>query len=67
MVGFDNIPFISMVDLPLTTIAQPMQLMGEKALDILLSHPLLGDSTDRITITLQPELVIRSSTAAPKK
>ena len=40
---------------------------GEKALDILLSHPLLGDSTDRITITLQPELVVRSSTAAPQK
>ena len=67
VVGFDNIPFISMVDLPLTTIAQPIQLMGEKALDILLSHPLLGDSTDRITITLQPELVVRSSTAAPQK
>ena len=63
VVGFDNIPFISMVDLPLTTIAQPMQLMGEKAVEILLSHPITGNNADRITITLQPELVIRNSTA----
>ncbi|MDD2957350.1 MAG: LacI family DNA-binding transcriptional regulator [Lachnospiraceae bacterium] len=67
LVGFDNIPFISMLDVPLTTVSQPIHQMGERALDILLTTPYISDTTDRVTLTLQPELVVRNSTSKPGK
>ena len=65
VVGFDNISFISIMDVPLTTVAQPIHEMGKRAFDILLNTPFNSDSADRVMLSLQPELVVRSSTAAP--
>ena len=63
VVGFDNISFISMMDVPLTTVAQPIHEMGKRAFDILLNTPFNSSSADRVMLSLQPELVVRSSTA----
>lgn len=65
VVGFDNISFISMTDVPLTTVAQPIQEMGRKAFDILFSSTYTTDSADRVMLSLQPELIVRSSTCEP--
>ena len=65
VVGFDNISFISIMDVPLTTVAQPIHEMGKRAFDILLNTPFNSDSADRVMLSLQPELGVRSSTAAP--
>lgn len=65
VVGFDNISFISIMDVPLTTVAQPIREMGRRAFNILLDMPFNADSADRLTLSLQPELVVRSSTAEP--
>ena len=63
VVGFDNISFISIMDVPLTTVAQPIHEMGKRAFDILLNTPFNSDSADRVMLSLQPELIVRSSTA----
>lgn len=63
VVGFDNISFISIMDVPLTTVSQPIQEMGRKAIDILLNTPYVSDSSDRVMLSLQPELIVRKSTA----
>ena len=66
VVGFDNISFISMTDIPLTTVAQPIREMGRKAIDILINTPFITDNADRVMLSLQPELIVRNSTARPK-
>ncbi len=65
VVGFDNISFITIMDVPLTTVAQPIREMGKRAFDMLLQTPFISDSAERLTVNLQPELVVRSSTAEP--
>ena len=55
--------FISIMDVPLTTVAQPIHEMGKRAFDILLNTPFNSDSADRVMLSLQPELIVRSSTA----
>lgn len=62
VVGFDNISFISMTDIPLTTVAQPIHEMGRKAVDILVNTPFITDNADRVMLSLQPELIVRNST-----
>jgi DNA-binding LacI/PurR family transcriptional regulator len=60
IVGFDGVPEGAHADPPLTTIAQPMVEMGKKAVETILSF----DGTIRRE-TLEVELVVRGSTAAP--
>ena len=67
LVGFDNIPFIQMIGLPLTTIAQPIQQMAERSIEILLSPTYRQNTSDRITLTLQPELIVRASSTGPSE
>lgn len=66
LVGFDDVPFAAMLDTPLTTISQVIQDMGKRAIEILLSRRSISDNSDRIHITLQPELVVRKSTIFKK-
>ena len=61
LIGFDDIPIISSMELPLTTIAQPIQAIAERGIEIL-QDSIQNPTADRIAITLQPELVIRSTT-----
>ncbi|MEV4757202.1 LacI family DNA-binding transcriptional regulator [Micromonospora sp. NPDC049559] len=64
VVGFDDIPYASHTEPPLTTVHQPMREMGEAAARMLMSYfegvP-LPDAPDVIPTTL----IVRGSTRAP--
>ncbi|OMF26707.1 LacI family transcriptional regulator [Paenibacillus sp. FSL H8-0548] len=62
IIGFDNTILAEVTDPPLTTIAQPTKEMGQIAVDSLVAM-LEDGNRDDIRIVLQPELVIRQSTA----
>lgn len=64
VVGFDDIPLASYVVPALTTIAQPIYVMGETAAHILLHH-MLNDEQPVETIRLEARLVVRKSTTPP--
>ncbi|MDN3557803.1 LacI family DNA-binding transcriptional regulator [Halomonas maura] len=62
--GFDDIDFASYSDPPLTTIAQPAEEFGQRAVDMLIDIlEARGDVEPRVV--LPHELVIRDSTAPP--
>jgi LacI family transcriptional regulator len=63
VVGFDNVPESVMAEPPLTTVDQSIQLMGRRAVEMLLA--LLGGAEVPQRITLPTRLVQRRSTAAP--
>lgn len=65
IVGFDDTVLASVTDPPLTTIAQPIERMGQTAVQFLLrriGQP--GEPPGRMV--LPPVLVVRQSTAAPR-
>jgi len=66
IVGVDNIPFCRYLSIGLTTVAQPLDALAEAGMTMLLQlihdHPL-----DAQQVILQPELIVRESTAAPRK
>jgi DNA-binding LacI/PurR family transcriptional regulator len=64
VVGFDDIFFASYLNPPLTTVRQPMKDLGRRAMQLLLAL-LRKEETER-TILVEGELVVRSSTAAPR-
>ena len=67
VVGFDDIPSASLLPIGLTSVHQPMHLVGEALLSILLdtfddeAEPGLGGEM------VEPDLVVRGSSGAPKK
>jgi LacI family transcriptional regulator len=64
-VAFDDVPWMEMVRPGLTAVRQPAYEMGRRAALLLLRR--LEDPTCGRTIeVLQPELVVRGSTAAPR-
>jgi DNA-binding LacI/PurR family transcriptional regulator len=64
VIGFDDIQSAAYVSPPLTTVRQPLLKMGEIA-----AQTLLGEIEGRVKyvpeIAIEPELVVRKSTAAP--
>ncbi|MFF2501029.1 LacI family DNA-binding transcriptional regulator [Peribacillus sp. NPDC058075] len=60
VVGFDNTMIAGIVDPPLTTIAQPIQRMGQEVVNLMIKM-IKGDK-EKTRLTLLPELVIREST-----
>ena len=64
IVGFDNVPESVMAEPPLTTVDQSIQLMGRRAVEMLLG--LLGGGDVPQRITLPTRLVQRRSTAPPR-
>jgi LacI family repressor for deo operon, udp, cdd, tsx, nupC, and nupG len=65
VVGFDDIRFAHIVDPPLTTVAQPMRQIGEGTVRLLLE--ILRGSKAPESLTLPHTLVVRSSTAPPRR
>jgi LacI family transcriptional regulator len=64
VIGFDNTILASVTDPPLTTVAQPTERMGRMAVDRLIGQ--LDKAYDgELRTVMQPNLVVRSSTAAP--
>ncbi len=63
IIGFDNVPESVMAVPQLTTVEQPIQLMGERAVELLLD--LLAGRTDVDNVTLPTKLISRQTTAPP--
>ena len=72
VVGFDDLPFASLIEPPLTTIQQPLQAMAEAAAGLLISlqenqkrlFEELNTSTD-YAVEVPFQFVLRGSTAPP--
>ena len=66
VVGFDDLKLLDYVSIPLTTIHVPKREMGKRAADLLL-HQIQENETDSPQrISLDAELVVRSTTAPPR-
>ena len=68
VIGFDDINLAALCTPSLTTIRQPLVMMGSFAVTLLLeAAAALRDSRDFAAVhrTVAPELVVRESTAAP--
>ncbi len=66
VIGFDDIPFSSCTTPPLTTIRQPRRLIGEAAMTKMLDM-VEGKPVKTGAVILPVELIIRSSTGAPRE
>jgi LacI family transcriptional regulator len=61
LVGYDDIEFAASAGVPITSMRQPRDQMGAIAVDLLLAE--IDGSGERAQIVLQPELVVRDSSA----
>jgi len=61
LIGFDDIETSSHLEVPLTSISQPIDKMGQMAVEILLERSEKKDSENLQKIVLEPKLVIRES------
>ncbi|EKN63245.1 LacI family DNA-binding transcriptional regulator [Schinkia azotoformans] len=61
VIGFDNTIIATIVEPPLTTIAQPIQNMGKEVMDLMISQ-INGEKKEKIRVTLHPSLIVREST-----
>ncbi|WP_096087643.1 LacI family DNA-binding transcriptional regulator [Agaribacterium haliotis] len=66
VIGVDNIKFAKYFSPPLTTIAQPAEFIGETCARLLMDL-LDGKKPEQDLHVLEHKLIIRNSTAAPKK
>ncbi len=64
LVGFDDVPFASLLSPPLTTIRQPVRLMGERGVDCLMAM-IRGESVRPDSVRLPVELILRASVGPP--
>jgi len=62
LIGFDDIDFASAAVVPLSSVRQPSQLIGETALRILLEEAADPELAPQ-QVVFQPELVVRASTS----
>ncbi|WP_419890751.1 LacI family DNA-binding transcriptional regulator [Paenibacillus xylanexedens] len=60
IIGFDNTILASVTSPPLTTVAQPIEELGHRAVDLLIEE-LKDERKEPQKIVLKPELVIRES------
>ncbi len=68
ILGYDNIDFLSLFHIPLTTVAQPNFLIGQKTVELLLEC-IERDGKNEPTgkLIFRPELIVRKSTGPVKK
>ncbi|GGZ02116.1 LacI family transcriptional regulator [Streptomyces nitrosporeus] len=67
IVGYDDIEFAAAAAVPLTSVRQPATAMGRMAAEMLLEEADDPDGSHRHrNVVLQPELVVRASSAAPR-
>ena len=67
IVGYDDIEFAAAAAVPLTTVAQPRQLLGRTAARLLMDEAERGADHTHEHVVFQPELVARASTAAARR
>jgi LacI family transcriptional regulator len=62
IVGYDDIVFAQAAAVPLTSVAQPRQLMGRTAAEMLIAEARdREDGHEHRQVVLTPELVVRAS------
>ncbi|GID26221.1 LacI family DNA-binding transcriptional regulator [Paractinoplanes brasiliensis] len=67
VVGFDDSALMTCTDPPLTTVRQPIEMMGQAAVDLLVNQ-IEGGGVEPDELLFEPELVVRGSTApAPQR
>jgi LacI family transcriptional regulator len=66
LVGFDDVPWMLMVDPPITVVDQPTVELGRSAARLLLRRLNGGPSLPPAVEVLQPHLVVRGSTGSPR-
>ena len=66
VVGFDDSPLIVFADPPLTTVRQPVEAMGQAAVNALLEE-ITGNPAPHAEFVFMPELVVRGSTTARRR
>jgi LacI family transcriptional regulator len=64
IVGVDDIEVMRYLNPPLTTVSQPLEAMAEHGIELLL-RIVHGDALDQQHLLLEPELIVRQSTAPP--
>ncbi len=62
VVGYDDSAFMTCTDPPLTTVRQPIETMGQAAVDLLVTQ-IEGGGVLHDELLFEPELVVRGSTA----
>jgi DNA-binding LacI/PurR family transcriptional regulator len=66
IIGFDDMPWATLLNPPLTAVAQPTYELGQQAAELLLAR--LKDPTRRVShVQLQTTLIVRGSTSAPRE
>jgi LacI family transcriptional regulator len=66
IVGFDDLSWSEAATVPLTTVRQPREELGRRAVRMLLDEIDRGEAHEHRHELLEPELVVRESTAAPR-
>lgn len=62
IIGFDDVPEAPFFAPPLTTVRQPLDLLGSRAVAELERQVQKSDTKTELSIVIKPELIIRSST-----
>ena len=63
LIGYDDIAFASAAVVPLSSVRQPSELIGYRAVDLLIREAEAGVGFLNEHVEFQPELVVRASTA----
>jgi LacI family transcriptional regulator len=66
IIGHNDMPMVDLVAPPLTTVRISQEALGREAAELLIQR-IRGDATERRNIVLAPTLIVRGSTAAPRK
>ena len=66
LVGYDNIFFSEILDVPLTSVEQPVYEMGVEAVKQLIDGINSGNCAEK-SILFQPRLIVRESTSEYKE
>lgn len=66
LIGYDDISFASAAVVPLSSVRQPSELIGYRAVDLMIREAEAGANFLNEHIEFQPELVVRASTAGSK-
>jgi LacI family repressor for deo operon, udp, cdd, tsx, nupC, and nupG len=66
VVGYDDSALMTCTDPPLTTVRQPIEMMGQAAVDLLVNQ-IEGSGVAPDELLFEPELVVRGSTAPARQ
>jgi DNA-binding LacI/PurR family transcriptional regulator len=65
LIGHDDIPMAALLSPALTTVRQPMQELGSRAVALLVGHLRSTAAANPTVLSLHPQLIVRASTAPP--